>query len=70
MILWGNRSDCDVGGRYDLASDSWQLFSSKGVLTPREYQSMVWTGDAVLIYGGTVGIDLQQDTNSGAQYVP
>jgi hypothetical protein len=70
MILWGGRPDCDVGGRYDPTSDTWQPFSSNGVLTPREYQSMVWTGDSMLIYGGTLGTEFQQDTNTGAQYVP
>lgn len=69
MILWG-RSDCDGGGRYDLASDTWRPFTSKGVLKPRSRQSLVWTGEAMLVYGGTVGNHLQQDTNSGALYVP
>jgi hypothetical protein len=37
---------------------------------PRSHQTMVWTSDTLLIYGGSVGTDFEQDTNTGAQYTP
>jgi len=69
MILLGN-SNCDVGGRYDLASDTWKPFSSKGALSARSMQTLVWAGDSMIVYGGTVGTHRSRDTNSGAIYVP
>jgi hypothetical protein len=67
--LWGS-SHCGVGGRYDLASDTWKPFSSAGALTRRSMQTLAWTGEAMIVYGGTVGTHLSRDTNSGAMYVP
>jgi N-acetylneuraminic acid mutarotase len=61
MIVWGGECDetditCHTdsyqGGRYDPATDSWTLTTLDGVPEARSFHTAVWTGDAMIVYGG------------------
>ena len=78
MIAWGGYiSDASSGstfgtrsgGRYDPGADTWAPITLAGAPSMRRYQAGVWTGSALLIwggYGGTPAVGL----NSGAFYDP
>jgi N-acetylneuraminic acid mutarotase len=62
MIVWGG--ECDVtditchtdsykGGRYNPATDSWTPTTLDGVPEARSNHTAVWTGSAMIVYGGT-----------------
>jgi hypothetical protein len=61
MIVWGGECDetditCHTdsyqGGRYNPATDSWTLTTLDGVPEARSFHTAVWTGDAMIVYGG------------------
>jgi hypothetical protein len=61
LIFWGGSSsgqagEGDVsyssGARYDPSQDAWTPTSSVGSPSPRAYQASVWTGRAMLVWGG------------------
>ncbi|MBN2384525.1 IPT/TIG domain-containing protein [bacterium] len=71
MIVWGGtisggekagpaRSEMVEGGRYSLSSDSWAMVPTLDAPQIRHDHSGLWTGQAMLIYGGisssTLGI--------------
>jgi N-acetylneuraminic acid mutarotase len=74
MVVWGGNNAADdnvlsTGGRYDPAADTWTP-TSTGTNTPsqRAYHSAVWTGQRMVIWGGT---DVQYaPTQSGGRYDP
>ena len=70
MVVWGGsfydnstyyRND---GGRYDPESDTWIPMSTHGAPAPRAGHNAAWTGDAMLVWGGTAEILLR----SGGRY--
>jgi len=67
MIIWGGWDGpvLNTGARYDPAANSW-LETSIGtnVPTPRELHSAVWTGEEMIIWGGTDGTDRFSNTAS------
>jgi hypothetical protein len=76
MIVWGgvsrSRSDCyDCGypedtGAYDPEIDSWRVIDT-GPLSGRVEHTAVWTGESMVVYGGSApGGDLEK--NDGAAY--
>jgi N-acetylneuraminic acid mutarotase len=74
MIIWGGyvwpqEIDYDAGGRYDPFEDRWVPLST-GIGRPdeRNYQSAVWTGSEMVLWGGS-GI-LGGLFNTGARYDP
>ena len=73
MLVWGGVGDpyhssfLDDGGRYDPESDSWQPIPGEGAPSARSRHSAVWTGDAMIVWGG---IGLSGGTASGGRYVP
>jgi N-acetylneuraminic acid mutarotase len=76
MIVWGgDRSldggSLDSGGRYDPVIDSWSATSTLGAPAPRRGHTAVWTGDRMLIWGGS---DTSQGgstlLDSGGSYNP
>jgi hypothetical protein len=43
------------GGRYDLATDSWQPTAMAGAPSPGSSHRPVWTGTRVIVWGGQYG---------------
>jgi hypothetical protein len=60
MIVWGGspgtgpNAVLNTGGRYELSSDTWKATSLASAPLPRYYQSAVWTGEKMVIWGGHV----------------
>jgi large repetitive protein len=62
MIVWGGgcnqpglltcHSESYEGGRYDPQTDSWTPTTLDGVPEARIYHTAVWTGDAMIVWGG------------------
>lgn len=60
------------GAIFDLRTRTWQSMSSRGAPAPRSGHVAVWTGSAMLVWGGT-SIDDQGNmtqANTGAAYDP
>jgi N-acetylneuraminic acid mutarotase len=75
MIIWGGyflNGDTDEtlndGGRYDPASDTWKAMSTNGAPLPREGHSTVWTGNSMIVWGGTS--NNLSNLNDGGIYTP
>jgi len=81
LISWGiNADDADAsddtapsdepppvhGGSYDPVANRWQTFAT-GPLSRRSYASAVWTGQEMLVWGGTNG---ETPLGDGAAYRP
>jgi N-acetylneuraminic acid mutarotase len=63
MIVWGgvdlnSSASVNTGSRYDPLSDSWTATETIGAPLPRSYQTAVWTGNLMLVWGGSAGTDL------------
>jgi hypothetical protein len=78
MVVWGGytttaSTGADFGtrsgGRYDPAADTWAPITLTGAPSTRYYQSGVWTGHAMVIWGGVGGSPVV-GLNSGAFYDP
>jgi hypothetical protein len=78
MIVWGGcvtgslgNNACEInlgqGGRYDPASDSWTAAATAGEPSPLTRHRAVWTGDAMIVWGGYPGIG---PANTGGRYDP
>ncbi len=58
MIVWGGchehecRINTHTGGRYNPSTDSWTATSTAGVIEAREFHTMVWTGNEIIVWGG------------------
>jgi len=71
MIVWGGSGDAGVlgdGAAYDLSRNLWTPVPA-APLSPRRGQTAVWTGDKMLVYGGT-GCDGICPLGDGASYEP
>ena len=58
MIVWGGRAPdifTNTGGRYDPASDTWAPTSLVNAPTARAEHSAVWSGDRMIVFGGSLG---------------
>lgn len=74
MIVWGGegRGILADGGSYDPATDSWTPLAPTS-LGGRMSHAAVWTGDALLIWGGVTGYggtDTILITSTGVRYDP
>ncbi len=75
MILWGgvyfgltgSISYTDSGGRYDPAADTWTPTTALLAPTGRYAHSAVWTGNVMVVWGGT---DLETYFDTGGRYDP
>ena len=78
MIVWGGdtaqmSSDPTLGngGLYDPASNSWSAVATAGAPAPREFATAVWTGEKMIVWGGTrFGPSGPVVFNSGGIYDP
>ncbi|MBZ5637627.1 MAG: hypothetical protein LAO51_02600 [Acidobacteriia bacterium] len=80
MVVWGGYwSDgtttylLDTGGRYDPSADTWTPISTAGAPSPRFGHAAVWTGAAMVVWGGHDYTDLYGATHflgTGGRYDP
>lgn len=63
----GNVDGCDVssGGRYDPDADVWSPLEPRGAPSARHDHAGVWTGDRMLLWGGSGAL-----LNTGALFDP
>ena len=70
MIVWGGQGPLpppgffNTGGRYDPSTDSWTATSTINAPAARAYDTAVWTGSEMIVWGG------YPYTNSGGRYNP
>ncbi|MGI8916714.1 MAG: Kelch repeat-containing protein [Chloroflexota bacterium] len=75
MLVWGGLTrigpgkfgDVSDGAAYDPATDTWSTLPTIGTPGPRDAASAVWTGDALLIWGGS---NAGGPVRDGAAYHP
>ena len=65
--MWGGSNDSS-GGRYDPNADSWVPTSTLNAPSARGGQSIVWTGNEIIVWGGYYGF--QNFFDSGGKYNP
>ena len=71
MVVWGGyRSGLsrysDSGARYNPSTNTWAQISTVNAPTARWHHSAVWTGNQMIIWGGSNGVELR----SGSRYTP
>jgi hypothetical protein len=76
MIVWGGYDpdtpdvSLATGGRYDPVTDQWRTMSIADAAVGRSDHKAVWTGDAMIVWGGNSQIiSAIQLLNSGGRYV-
>ena len=73
MIIWGGYSvggpwgAVNTGARYDPETDTWAPTSSVGAPKARYTHTAVWTGAAMIVWGGSVAAG-QHDLDTGGLY--
>lgn len=72
MIIWGAIRGATVdedkrGARYDPATDTWAPISAVNAPSARNGHTAVWTGSAMVIWGGIFGSTYM---NTGGRYEP
>ncbi len=72
MIVWGGMGTfgyppLNTGGLYDPSTDTWTPTSTTNAPTGRIYQTAVWTGTQMVVWGGTDG---GNQLNTGGLYDP
>jgi N-acetylneuraminic acid mutarotase len=58
----------NTGALYDPAADAWTPMTLTGAPAPRDVHTAVWTGQAMIVWGGTNNVG--GDFNSGGRYDP
>ncbi len=70
MVIWGGgySTYLTTGGQYDPATDTWTpIADSINAVTGRTYNSTVWTGTEMIVWGGLGdGVPV----NNGGAYDP
>jgi hypothetical protein len=78
MIVWGGSAGCTGrsrlradGATYDPRTDSWQRIAPSP-LSPRQHQVAVWTGDEMIVWGGSKPLPRERERLllDGAAYNP
>ncbi|HEX4823303.1 MAG TPA: MopE-related protein [Candidatus Polarisedimenticolaceae bacterium] len=72
MVIWGgvaSAGETNTGAKYNPSTDTWTAtdFETINVPLPRQGHAAVWTGQRMLIYGGS---ELGATLNSGGRYDP
>jgi N-acetylneuraminic acid mutarotase len=76
MLVWGGgfaespQQYYNTGGRYDPATDIWTAISETDAPSGRFQHTAIWTGNAMIVWGGFVSNDVGGDTNTGGIYNP
>jgi N-acetylneuraminic acid mutarotase len=78
MVVWGGAGPSAInnaialnnGGRYDPASDTWTATSMGAVPQGRSGHTAVWTGNELIVWGGSVPAPngFPTTTNTGGRY--
>lgn len=72
MIIWGGCPSINCsqvfnnGGKYNPETDTWIPLPSEAALTPRHFHQAIWTGNRMILWGGTSdyqGISFDPNTN-------
>ena len=58
----------NTGGRYNPSTDSWTATGAIHAPTARQFQTAVWTGSEMIVWGGWDGIYVY--FNTGGRYNP
>jgi N-acetylneuraminic acid mutarotase len=71
MIVWGGYDNISPyyfndGGQYDPVANVWTATTTTSAPSARAYDTAVWTGSRMIVWGGFGGADL----NDGGQYDP
>ncbi len=76
MVVWGGYFGdingaqwLQTGGRFDPAANSWQPTSMANAPAGRQYHSAVWTGNAMIVWGGRIS-GSGEVLKSGGRYDP
>jgi N-acetylneuraminic acid mutarotase len=76
MIVWGGRDEnfpnpqtFNTGGRYNPITDSWLPTNITNAPDPRYLHTAVWTGSAMIVWGGTTTF-FPSYFNTGGRYDP
>lgn len=76
MIVWGGGGGADLGGAerhdggvYDPARDAWTLFATPASRSVK-LNAAVWTGAAMMVWGGSTGSGPEVYLNEGAAFEP
>jgi N-acetylneuraminic acid mutarotase len=71
MIVWGGQYVAGLfpavlndGGQYNPTTDSWTPMATNNAPPPRENHTAVWTGSAMIVWGGYNGTSYLNDTFS------
>ena len=73
MIVWGGigtgsfLTPLNTGGRYNPSTDNWTTTSTSGAPVGRSGHTAVWTGNEMIVWGGTDG---SNNLRSGGRYIP
>ncbi|HEY3660835.1 MAG TPA: hypothetical protein VGK91_06375 [Candidatus Udaeobacter sp.] len=78
MIVWGGHSYDTIdhfwntGGRYNPSTDAWIATSTTNAPVGRELHTAVWTGSAMIVWGGIDAFPngFSHDSNTGGIYNP
>ncbi|HYE16287.1 MAG TPA: carboxypeptidase regulatory-like domain-containing protein [Pyrinomonadaceae bacterium] len=76
LLVWGGRgyfsdSGTNAGGRYNPETDTWRPMATAGAPEMRLWNSAVWTGSEMVIWGGMgSATDASRWLNTGARYNP
>ncbi len=72
MIVWGGNGGCanfmcvtNTGGRYNPSTDSWTETSIANAPSERVFDTAVWTGNEMIVWGGNGFV---ASLNTGARY--
>ena len=76
MVIWGGMEMAtasgltNTGGRYNPTTDSWQATTISNAPVSRKEHTAVWTGNAMVIWGGNSNGAGMTSLNTGARYIP
>ena len=76
MIVWGgyfqdtSNHYWNTGGRYDPISDSWTATSTTNAPDGRAIHTAIWTGNEMVVWGGSFYDGIIEDLNTGGIYIP
>jgi N-acetylneuraminic acid mutarotase len=73
MLVWGGRTLTPLvilgdGGAYDPGTDTWTPISGVGAPSPRLFDTAIWTGERMVIWGGVDGTNTY--LADGSRYDP
>jgi N-acetylneuraminic acid mutarotase len=76
LVVWGgsgyfSNSGTNTGGRYNPETDTWRPTTTAGAPEVRLWNSAVWTGAELVVWGGSgSATDASRFLNTGARYNP